>query len=203
MNLPKTSATGGFILPSSTTQLPKNLTFTQFIQTLLVGISGLPGELVRPDWQPNPPKRPDINTNWMAFGVSESDPTINSFLGNVKNSDDSISYVSQRHEKFTVKCAIYGPASLDNYRLLRDGFQVPQNVDAMTSAQMGLVEVGRAIRNPELIDERWYDRWECFISMRYETQRTYPVLTLVSVGGTIWAPVTNDDDFSVPWLVTS
>jgi hypothetical protein len=194
---PSTSATGGFVTPSTTVLLPRNLTFTQFIQVLLVGISGFPGALVRPEWQINPPKRPDIFENWLAFGTAESIPTINSYLG--LNSDGK--FVSQRHEEFVVKCAIYGPASLDNYRFIRDGFQIPQNVDAMTAASMGLVEVGKAIHLPELIDERWYDRWDFFISMRYETQRTYPVLTLLSANGTIWAPTATNDNFSVDWLV--
>lgn len=190
------SANAGYLLPGSTVGLPKNLSFTQFIQTILVGISGFPGDLVRPDWQPNPPKRPDITINWLAFGVAESTPYNFIYAGSNGTNQNS-----QFQEAFSVKLSVYGPKALDNYRLIRDGFQISQNLEALTLASMGLVDVSKGIRNPELIDERWYDRWECFVNMRYESQRTYPVLTLVSAEGTIFAPTSQNDDFQVDWLV--
>jgi hypothetical protein len=197
---PNTSATGGYLKPATTVELPSELTFTQFIQTFLAGISGLPGEMVRPDWQPDPPERPDIATDWLAFGVAESDPTFSSYLATTTDAGNP--FISQRQESFVIKVSIYGPAALENYRILRDGFQIQQNLEALTTASMGLIEVGKAIRNPELIGERWFNRWETFIAMRFESQRTYPVLTLLSASGTLWAPAAVDDNFSVPWLVT-
>ena len=196
------SSTGGYLNRPVTVPIPNNLTFTQFIQTVLVGVSGLAGELVRPDWQLNPPKRPDQNVNWLAFGVSESTPSFNSLTDLVQNGDDAPFYQSQHQESFVIKLSVYGPDSLDLYRLIRDGFQIPQNREGLLKAKMGLVDVSKAIRNPELIDERWFDRWECFVNMRYEAIRTYPVLTLVGADGTIWAPISTDDNFHVPWLVT-
>jgi len=39
-------------------------------QALVVGITGLPGTLVRPRWQPVPPTQPSVTTNWAAIGVT-------------------------------------------------------------------------------------------------------------------------------------
>ena len=71
------SATGGYLLPTGTNPYPSTLTFLQFMNTVMAGISGLPSALVRPRWQPNPPVQPDIDTDWLAFGVLDPLVTTN------------------------------------------------------------------------------------------------------------------------------
>lgn len=197
------SATGGYVSPSSSQGFPKNLTFIQFLQTVLVGISGFPGELVRPSWQPRPPKMPDIGTDWMAFGVAESDfagtPGF-PFTGTVVVGDQLV-YQSQRHEKVTLQCSIYGPAALDNYRLIRDGFYIGQNLEALVLANFGLVGVTKAIHLPELIDERWFNKYVFGVELNFEQVRDYPVLTFTSASGKLWAPTAVNNNNFVSWLV--
>ena len=138
-----------YVLPLPGQQLPGNLTQSQFIQTVFAGVSGLPGPLVRPDWQPNPPKQPDGTVDWMGLGIESSTPDANSYVG----LDADENFVMQRHEDLEIVCQIYGPNALATARLIRDGFQVPSNIGALRYANMGFVEVKQARRQPDLVNE--------------------------------------------------
>lgn len=183
-----------YITPTSTEPLPGGLTLNQFIQTVLVGISGLINTLVRPMWQVEPPKQPDLAVNWMGFGVAVSAPDANSYL----DQDEDEDTVSQRHETLEVSCAIYGPDAMEIAGVLRDGFQVPQNLEGLRAANMGFVEVGPARHVPDLINERFFNRVQLSIFLRREIQRIYPVPFLLSAEGTIHT-VTDGEEYLLDW----
>lgn len=184
----------GYVLPIRTDQPPRQLNLVQFLQTVLVGVTGLPGTLVRPKWQMNPPKQPDIGVDWVAFNIDQNIPDANGYLG-VTNTG---AVISQRHEVLEVGCAIYGDKSMETAGLIRDGFQIPQNVNGLRSANMGFVEVGPAHRVPDLVNERWVNRYQMSIFLRREIQRTYPILTLLSAHGTIHS-VTGNESYLSEW----
>lgn len=195
------SSTGGYLQPA-TPALPRNLTFTQFLQTVLAGVSGFDGSLVRPEWQQKPPKQPDIDVNWLVFGVSDSEAMGFPYQGNV-TVGSTTTFQTQYHEKVTLQCSMYGPEALENFRLLRDGLYMTQNNEALVSANFGLIGISKGVRAPELIDERWFNKWVFQIGLYYEQQRTYPVLTFLSAGGKAWIPVTTNNNFSVSWLASA
>lgn len=176
-----TSATGGYLLPAADAPLPGNLTFEQFLQTVLVGVSGLPGDLVRPKWQIQPPAQPDITVDWLAFGLAEDDA--DTFAYN--DTDSAGNNVFQRMEALTLQCTFYGPNSLTFMKLVRDGFQIPQNMEALESADMVFAYTGKATRVPDLVNERWVDRWEMSVVLRREVLRVYPILTFLTGAGTL------------------
>ncbi len=184
-----TSATGGYLLPSTTSGLPGSLTLDQFIQTVLVGISGIDGTLVRPRWQEAPPANPPLSTNWIAFGVALDAPDIYAYVG--VNPDTSVS--SQRQQGLEVQCCFYGPNAIDNATLVCDGFQIQQNLEALRAANMGFVETGQILHVPELVNERYINRYEMAVVLRREIQRTYPILSIVSATGTIHTVVGNEE----------
>lgn len=150
---------------------------------------------MRPKWQVEPPKNPpDVITNWLAFGIDVAAPDANAYLGS-----DGTALTSQRHEKLEIGCSIYGPDALENYGLLRDGFQIPQNRDALTFANMGFVEILPALKIPELVNERFYNRVETGVILRREIIRLYAVPTIISASGVIYVPLGGDSDYSLTW----
>lgn len=190
------SSTGGYLSPITPSQFPKELNLVQFIQTVLVGISGIDGTLIRPKWQIAPPKNPDLNVNWLAFGISISTPDANAYVG-MNNINQTI---MQRHDGLEISLTIYGPDALDIALIIRDGFQIQQNLDALRFAKMGFTEVGNPMHIPDLVNERWINRYEMSIFLRREIQRTYPILPLVGAHGTIHT-VLGNEQYLLDWKV--
>lgn len=177
--------------------LPTGLTLPLFIQTVLVGVTALPGPLVRQKWQPEPPKQPDIGVDWMGFGIGLTAPDASAYVG--LNQDGQVT--TQRQEGLEVSLAIYGPNCDDTYGLLRDGFQLPQNRISMQQANMNFTEITAGRHIPDLVNQRWIDRVECSVLLRRQIQRTYPVLTFLSASGIIYVPDVTPD-YQLAWQVT-
>lgn len=173
-----TSATGGYLQPVNQNPFPNGLNFRKFLQTVFVGISGLSPGLVRPSWQKNTPKQPDIDTNWLAIALKQNKADANAFSGPNSNGEN----ITQRMEDLEIGCTFYGPDSMDVASLTRDGFQIPQNLEALTTAHMGFVSATDALHVPDLVNERWVDRYEMSVFLRREVLRSYPILTFLKVG---------------------
>lgn len=189
------SATGGYLNPTASQPLPGNLTLEQFIQTVIVGISGFTNTLVRPKWQVAPPKQPDINVNWIAFGLQINRPGYSAYVGVDESGDNS---TLQRQEYLEIQLAFYGPNAQENLAIFQDGFQLQQNLEALRLANMGYTEISPGIRGPDLINERWVDRWECSLFLTRQVQRTYSILSFASAHGSIHTELSSEP-YNTDW----
>jgi hypothetical protein len=203
MSGPNTTATGGFLLPDPQppvlNTVPDGLTFVQFLQSVLVGLSGFRGSLVRPEWQQQPPINPDIDVNWLAFGIESAQPDNNAYVGYDANNNPFM----QRNELITLTVSVYGPQAYDNIGLIRDGFQLTQNLTSLRAANVGFAYDTQAQHVPDFFNERWIDRWRAQFFIRRQVMRTYPILNFISVSGTVYAVAANSDPLEVPFAAGS
>jgi hypothetical protein len=179
------SATGGVIYPAAPAPLPGNLNFADFLQQVFVALSGLDGSLVRPAWQMNPPPNPDVTVNWMKIALSEDDADFNAYVEGT---------VFQRMEELTIQCSFYGPDSYDFAKFLRDNLQIKQNLELLESGGMSFKSADRAVRAPDVVNERWCDRWEMSVYFRREILKTYPILQYQTGSGVVKANVSEGTD---------
>lgn len=177
-----TSATGGYL--RQTNSPVDNLDFRRFIGTMLVGLSGLATNLVRPAWQPNPAPVPDIETDWMAFGQTSRRTDMYPFVIEDENETGAEQI---RHEENDFLLTFYGPNCLGNAAELRDATDITQNQEALSLAGMAIVDYTDITHAPELVNERWFDRCDMTITIRREIRRQYTILTFVSANGVIKA----------------
>lgn len=190
-----TSATGGYLLPSATRPLPNSLNLNQFIQTVLVGLSGIAGDLIRPKFQVAPPKQPTIETNWVAFQIVSITPDANGYTGMQPNN----STIYSRNEEIEVQCSFYGPLAYDYADQVRDGFQIQQNLEALRLANMGFKETSGSTLVPDLVNDRWIQRVELSIILRRQVQRVYPILSFINSSGTIHT-VLGTKEYLLNWV---
>lgn len=194
------SSTGGPLYPNPVVPVlessPVGLSLVDFIQRVLVGISGFDGTLVRPDWQPEQPKEPDISINWLAFGIRSVAPDANAYEG---FESDGVTPYLQRNELLQVSLSVYGPQAYENMGLIRDSFQLTQNLASLKKANMGFAYDDVAQHVPDLVGQRWFNRYLQNIFLRRQIVRTYPILDFISASGVIHTSTAQDQNFSQNW----
>jgi len=184
--MPNDSTTGGFLAPSSTGSDLNDDALQDFLQTVVVGITGLPGNLVRPRWQAEPPNVPDVGVNWAAIGpgAREREPF------SARKQTQSAQIVI-RNRTIEVLCSFYGPNAEGNGELLAMGFELPQNrqmLEYANGAWTGFNLVGGVqgpVIAPALLKGKWYYKADYSFKVRQQQQYTYPILTVEKVTGTL------------------
>lgn len=171
-----TSATGGRLLPLAS--ILDDEALIDFLQETVAGVSGLPGQLVRPRWQAEPPNLPDFGTDWAAIGITDREADTYPVIEHDPTGQGADRLI--RHERLDLLCSFYGPHAGSLAALLRDGLFIAQNREALLLVGMALVEVSGSTRAPALVKERYTDRTDITVTLRREIRRTYPVLNLLS-----------------------
>jgi hypothetical protein len=230
---PNTSATGGLLLPGpgvysydfslisdpaywSESNPTDGQPLEDLLQQIVRGMTGLPGDLVRPLWQPEPPPIPSYETDWIALGVVSADLDPGFPFEWIEPPPSPVPVGADgellgtfmiQHEIFELKCVFYGPHSDWFDALVRDAFSVGQNRELLFLAGMGLVSVGTGVLVPEYIQSRWWRRIDRSIRIHREIRRLYPILELVAAQGVILSetspPVTFQAEAPVPSLLPS
>lgn len=184
-----TSATGGYLGPAVAPAPLEGLALLNFFQAWLVGLSGIVGTLVRPALVPEPANIPPAATAWAAFRFRARSSDAFPYVEHVHTVDGGEDRL-QRHEELDLLVSFYDTGVTGQADALasrtRDGTAIPQNLEPLTTAGMGLISVGSLQPVPSLLKERWLYRVDLPIGVRREVRRSYPVLNLLSAEGNIY-----------------
>jgi hypothetical protein len=203
------SATGGYLLPASSPAPLEDQALLRFFQTLIVGITGLPGSLVRPYWQERPPDVPDAGVAWAAFKITKRPSDEYPYVGrNPYGAEDGADHL-QRHELLEILTSFYdtgvtglantGGSADANAALLRDGLMIGQNREPLFKIGYGLVRIGEVVTLPNLFKQRWQNRVDFEWAVRRQIDRSYPVETLVAATGDLYTDTgLPPEPFNVP-----
>lgn len=162
------STTAGFLSPVSSDLYDDAL--DNIFQAAVVGITQIPGALVRPRWQPEPPNQPDFTVNWCAFGIVRREADVMSY-----ESASSASVTVDRDETMYVLHSFYGPLASTYCELFRDGLEVTQNRDTLAAAGVYLASVQEAVVLPALLQNKWVKRVDTTVVYRRRTSRTFQI----------------------------
>jgi hypothetical protein len=175
------SDTVGYLTPTTPPEI-EDLALDEFLQSLVVGITGLAGSLVRPRWQPVQLPQPPQAATWAAIGViDERDQGASVIHFDLGNGYDEETH----HVLIEVMVSFYGPSSRGLANLFRDGLNIAQNREQLQLNDMGLVDVDRAVNAPEIVNEVWRQRVDVTFRLRMARISRYAVLNLLSAQGEI------------------
>lgn len=132
------------------------------LHDLVVGLTGLPGDLVRPRWQPRPPQTPSPDTSWCALGVTGRD----SPGSQLRSTADGEGWAVETHETLDVLISFYGPQASALALAVREGLRVPLNRETLRAANMALVRAGQMANAPELVNNAWLRRVDLPLTFR-------------------------------------
>ena len=172
-----TSATGGYLAPTAPVP-PDDEDLDNLLQELVAGVTGLPGEMVRPRWQPIVPKQPEPTENWCAMGVSVQTNDSGPAIRHDPAGDGSDTYT--RHQQIDLMCSFYGPSAKGYAQRLADSISIPQNGEQLALNGMKFVSASDIQPAPALINQQWNRRYDLTLVLRRKITRTYPVLNLLS-----------------------
>ena len=182
-----TSATGGYLVPASAGAEFNDAALTDFLQGVVVGVTGIPGDLVLPRWQPNPPNLPDANSTgitWASIGVIARTPDDYSYVRHTPAQGVSPvvpGYDTEySNEIIEVLVSFYGPAAEQTAMQFARGLKIAQNREQMQLAGYALVNTDPLRNAPELVANQWLYRTDCGFRVRHQQQYVYPVLDLAS-----------------------
>jgi hypothetical protein len=173
-----TSATGGY-LRETTTPLSRQGQ-ENALQEMVVGLTGLAPELVRPAFQESPLAEPGLETDWCAFHIRDSEATNFPDVQHVSpgSIEDGHDVVTDWINK-EVRLYFYGPRAEDYAGMVRRGLQVEQNLSALRSVGIALRRVGNAAQMPELVNGKWLSRVDLVLYITLEQSGSYAVLNLL------------------------
>ncbi|WP_287497792.1 hypothetical protein [Pandoraea sp. CB10b_02] len=184
------SSTGGYLAPAVDAPPAEDDALEDLVHDLIAGVTALPGDLVRPRWQPTVPEQPEPSVDWCAFGVQEQKPDAGPAIQHDGTGDGHDTYI--RHQDIDVLCTFYGPRAKGYAQRLADGLAIPQNREQLQLQDMAFVGVGAIRAVPDFVNQQWVRRYDMTVTLRRKITRTYSVLNLKS------ATVATTTDSSTP-----
>jgi len=177
------SSTGGYLGPAVATPPLEDAELDAVFQQLIVGVTGLPGPMVRPRWQTTVPKQPEPSVNWCALGVTVLPPDAGPAITHNPTGDGTDVYV--RHQTINVLASFYGPNCGQNSQMLLDGLAIPQNLEQLKANDMQSVTEGDRRAAPDFLNQQWIRRYDVTLVFSRKITRTYAVRNLNSAGASV------------------
>lgn len=177
------SSTGGYLLPVESNPPAEDAALDAILQSLIVGLTGLPGSMIRPRWQPTVPKQPEPSVNWCAIGVTEDDSDDYPAIVHIGAGDGRDQFY--QNETLSVLASFYGPNAQSYAKIARNGLYIAQNREALTAAGLDVKGAKKIVSAPEMINLQWVKRYDLNMHFSRQVSRTYAVLNLLSSDGTL------------------
>lgn len=169
------SATGGYITPSGGSAYDQEL--EDIFQAFIVGITTLPGDMVRPRFQTEPPPMPAVGEDWCAFAVKSITPDDGPYFDQKDETMDSI-----RHEELTLFLSFYGDHGQSIANVLQAGLGIPQNIAQLRAQKIKFLKVGEIITAPDFLNNQYVHRYDLTAVFKRKTLRTFAVKSFVGTG---------------------
>jgi len=164
-----------FIRPEAVPTPLEDNALIDAMQATVVGCTGLPGELVRPRDQPEPPNLPDFSLNWASLGLSVTDSDVFAYIRQID--DENIEL--EHDQEITLLAIFYGTQAQSYVGLLRDGLQIEQNRFPLGALGVKLVSTGRERHIPALLKEIWQQRYDLPVVWRRRVRRVYKSASVI------------------------
>jgi hypothetical protein len=193
------TTTVGFLRPTDVSGPVEDDALEDILQSIVVGITGMPGSTVRPRWVEDPAAEPEVGSDWCAIGLVDEDADPHPSVVHDGSADGGLgSDTMYRQETLTILSSFYGPSGRANAKLLRDGLYQSQNRDTIRGLGLAMVDVGRVLNAPEpLENQKWRKRVDLQFRVNRMVTRTFGVRNITSASGTI-VPESGSD---TPWKV--
>lgn len=179
----------GYVSPSSISGELNDLELRTFLQQIIVGITGLSGQLVFPRWQAEEPNQPDFSETWAAIGgVRRTRDDFAAVIHLPGTPDDNFvnsSDLVNRNQILDVLVSFYGPEAEAASELFAMGIFLEQNRYQLQVNGFGLVAVEESLVVPALIKERWVNGIDIHFRLRRQQDYLYPVPNVAAVNGTV------------------
>lgn len=186
--MPNNSSTGGYLTPSNS--VIDDAALDAVFQSLIVGLTGMAGDLVRPRWQPTVPKMPETGVDWCAVGVKDDNSDANPSIDHQPdyNADLGRDELS-RQETIRVLAGFYGPNAKGLCKIARDGLFISQNREALVAQGIIFVEAGNIIAVPVLRNEQWVRGYDIELVFRRTVTRDYDIYNIATSGIVVYDEV--------------
>lgn len=164
-------------------------------QGVIVAITGLPGNLIRPRWQPEPANPPGADIDWIAFGLSALAPQWNAYQHLDPTGEN---YLVEGSQVLSCNLSFYGPGHAHRRGEFLDGLQIGQNLEELEAAKIKFMEFANPVQVPALFKNQWRLRSDVRVIFNRWVTRTYPIKSILSANGTIVTDTGLSAPISVP-----
>lgn len=173
-----TSATGGYIQPEYEEIPFTDESLDSVFQKAIVGITGLEGSLVRPNWQKESIPVPPRDTNWCALSVDIIKNDDSPAFVHVSEGDGKDLHI--RHQDILVTATFYGWDGMRYAAKMQDGLTIPQNQEQIKASGFAFISNEPVRSVPELFNQQWVKRYDLRMNYRRKVTRLYPILNIVA-----------------------